>query len=437
MKTIYRNLMIGLLTLATLPAWAQSSQDTIFVPSWLPTFDSTFFKAAAEKQLTVGKLDPNAELIEIDGDLDDVWDSFEPVSLDLVVFGGGSKDVEGVLPEASDISASYRVTYDDNGLYFFVDVTDDLVLDNFGNDELLIGGGNQNRERNNRDNFQNQDNVEIDIRSIVGGPESFKNDSVYLSSGATVNGDPVTANNLWITASGNGTSLNNFSEYNGDLDFQYVFSPTRDTVGSGKGNEGNNGDWLIEYEAKVADGVGYTVEIFIPFANAVFSNENVFTTAEQVPNVGDMIGFNVMVSDNDENDEVRTNADGVETERRFDKDNKIGWASATNNNYAFASYMGTMMFGEVVLSSEKLKVNNASIFVSPNPTEGSFSVKVENAREASQVTISNVMGQKVLRTSMAPGTKQISFDASEWTPGVYMVRVVTGNTVGVKRVVVR
>ena len=80
---------------------------------------------------------------------------------------------------------------------------------------------------------------------------------------------------------------------------------------------------------------------------------------------------------------------------------------------------------------ESLTSPSADIFIYPNPSNSSF--KIELASDA-KVSISNAIGQLVMNTSILAGTHTILLnDVSE---GIYFVKVISGNTQTIKRLVV-
>ena len=61
----------------------------------------------------------------IDGTADALWSNYDPASIDKLSVGTFSG--------SADLSANYKITYDQNNLYLFVDVTDDVLVNDGGN----------------------------------------------------------------------------------------------------------------------------------------------------------------------------------------------------------------------------------------------------------------------------------------------------------------
>jgi hypothetical protein len=80
---------------------------------------------------------------------------------------------------------------------------------------------------------------------------------------------------------------------------------------------------------------------------------------------------------------------------------------------------------------EMLTSTSSNMFIYPNPSNGSFTIEL--ASDAN-VSISNALGQVVMSTSMIAGTHTIVL--SDVTDGIYFVKVITGNTQTIKRLVV-
>lgn len=80
---------------------------------------------------------------------------------------------------------------------------------------------------------------------------------------------------------------------------------------------------------------------------------------------------------------------------------------------------------------EMLTSASSNIFMYPNPSNGAFTIEL--ASDA-KVSISNALGQVVMSTSMIAGTHTIVLN--DVTDGIYFVKVITGNTQTIKRLVV-
>jgi len=74
--------------------------------------------------------------------------------------------------------------------------------------------------------------------------------------------------------------------------------------------------------------------------------------------------------------------------------------------------------------------------VFPNPTSGKFTFLLNEPLEEGIITIEiyNVLGDRIIHLEL-PGMKQYIFDLSARQPGIYLVRVMKGNEVGVEKVI--
>jgi trimeric autotransporter adhesin len=72
----------------------------------------------------------------------------------------------------------------------------------------------------------------------------------------------------------------------------------------------------------------------------------------------------------------------------------------------------------------------------PNPTAGTFTLLLKEAEETTpiKVEIYSMLGKCILQTQLS-GQQQYEFDLSSRPVGVYLVRVVRGEEVGVEKVV--
>ncbi len=84
----------------------------------------------------------------------------------------------------------------------------------------------------------------------------------------------------------------------------------------------------------------------------------------------------------------------------------------------------------------EMKEASALFTVSPNPATSAFTLEVFDfeAAQTIQVEIYSMMGERVIQTSVI-GQKQYKFDVTDWPKGVYIVRVMAGNKMGVEKLI--
>jgi hypothetical protein len=81
--------------------------------------------------------------------------------------------------------------------------------------------------------------------------------------------------------------------------------------------------------------------------------------------------------------------------------------------------------------------NDESFFrIYPNPTLGQFTLELSDVRETStiKVEIFSLIGESIMNIEL-PEMKQYLFDLSARQPGIYLIRVMKGDDVGVGKVV--
>ncbi len=80
--------------------------------------------------------------------------------------------------------------------------------------------------------------------------------------------------------------------------------------------------------------------------------------------------------------------------------------------------------------------NNPGFRIYPNPNTGQFTLELSDVAESStiKVEIFNLIGESIMNVEL-PERKQYLFDLSARQPGIYLIRVMKGNEVGVEKVV--
>jgi hypothetical protein len=78
-----------------------------------------------------------------------------------------------------------------------------------------------------------------------------------------------------------------------------------------------------------------------------------------------------------------------------------------------------------------LTSTSANILIYPNPSNGT--IKIDLDMDA-KVSISNAIGQSILNSYMPAGTHSIEFN--DVNDGIYIVKVISGNTQTIKRLVI-
>lgn len=87
------------------------------------------------------------------------------------------------------------------------------------------------------------------------------------------------------------------------------------------------------------------------------------------------------------------------------------------------------------LGNKELKVENMGMSIFPNPTSGSFTVKLDKSAENLQVTITNLAGQTVMAKEFGKGLEK-EFDCSSLNNGIYMVTISNGETKTTQKLII-
>ncbi|WP_298903374.1 T9SS type A sorting domain-containing protein [uncultured Psychroserpens sp.] len=113
---------------------------------------------------------------------------------------------------------------------------------------------------------------------------------------------------------------------------------------------------------------------------------------------------------------------------------ELAWARARFEGYSL-EWHGTENRGitmqSLTLSEESQEVNNFEI--SPNPAKTSFKIELPTYTDDTKIEVYNVLGKKVLSKKLNSLSSVI--DVSNWSTGIYVIKVTTKNTSKMKRFV--
>ena len=90
-----------------------------------------------------------------------------------------------------------------------------------------------------------------------------------------------------------------------------------------------------------------------------------------------------------------------------------------------------MAMGTFVLSTPDMVQQQFEVY--PNPTVDLLNIKFPNNVQSAKVQVFDVLGKAVLQTNMT--SAQSNLDTSSWTPGMYVLQIMTGDSVQTKRVI--
>ena len=91
----------------------------------------------------------------------------------------------------------------------------------------------------------------------------------------------------------------------------------------------------------------------------------------------------------------------------------------------------------LILANKRAIVPASSVQVYPNPTHGSFSLRLAaSPARTAVVTLRDVTGRVVLEQTSPLNSQEVMVDASALRAGLYLVQIVTPEATQVSRVVV-
>jgi hypothetical protein len=89
---------------------------------------------------------------------------------------------------------------------------------------------------------------------------------------------------------------------------------------------------------------------------------------------------------------------------------------------------------EVFVGIENNVDSESKISIYPNPTNGNFTIEIDNTKNAS-IEIFNISGQLFLQNLLVENTTQ--FDLSNYSNGMYFVKIETQEETVVKKIVLQ
>jgi hypothetical protein len=91
----------------------------------------------------------------------------------------------------------------------------------------------------------------------------------------------------------------------------------------------------------------------------------------------------------------------------------------------------------LILANKQASVQSSTVQVYPNPTHGSFALRLEASKgHTATVTLRDVTGRVVLEQSRPLSGSEVTVDTATLRAGLYMVQIVTSEATQVSRVVV-
>lgn len=106
------------------------------------------------------------------------------------------------------------------------------------------------------------------------------------------------------------------------------------------------------------------------------------------------------------------------------------WAKGNGLNLAYHGSRG-MAIGTFTLGTPDVSQQPFEVY--PNPTINLLNFKFPTNIQTTNISVFDVLGKTVLQTTISAA--QPTLDTSAWSPGMYVVQMVTGNNVQTKRVI--
>ncbi len=147
---------------------------------------------------------PLAGVLELDGELDAQWQALEFRNFEI----GDAQQLEAVGNYVADASVRFASLYDDDKLYFFFEVTDDLLV-------------------NDSTDIYNDDSIEIYIDGLSDSSGPYADDDHWILVGASATYQSLGPTNIEIAGSINTTAIG----YNIEI------SIDRSAIGAGTASE--------------------------------------------------------------------------------------------------------------------------------------------------------------------------------------------------------
>ncbi len=139
----------------------------------------------------------------------------------------------------------------------------------------------------------------------------------------------------------------------------------------------------------------------------IFESRIPWSTLQGSPVVGQLLGFDFHVNDDD---------DGGT------RDGKLGWTSTTDLSWQNPSLFGTAVLEDVLsIPAGMNELNSADLFVYPNPVQNHFTLEYAGA---SEFKLFDLQGRVVLSGNMKDKTE---VDLTSCEPGMYLISV-SGNS---------
>jgi hypothetical protein len=332
---------------------------------------AVLFSVTAQETLTIPEFDPD-EIPVIDGTDDPIWDLAPSISItkdaDSSIYTWiGYEDPTGT----DDYDNTTKIGYDDEGLYLFLEVTDDKITED--DSTILADTVNASGQYDYYRSFD-ADRLEVFIY------------------------DPVD------------TNKNQFIFWPNDIMYAAGKNPEIPTLKDFYRSNGVFGDSLQVEIVKTP--TAYNMEVFIHWGLIHDADGQGIDISN-----ADKIWVDFAITDNDNDADELGKIPGSPRYMAF-------WSSDTRpegGSYTFAERnLGVVTLGDMVSDIEGAEIVNNGITLYPNPANQSVNIK----GQADYVVISNIVGQAVAQIDVV--NRSIQLNGME--TGVYFVNIYNNNT---------
>lgn len=163
----------------------------------------------------------------------------------------------------------------------------------------------------------------------------------------------------------------------------------------------------------------YQYELKIPFSN--FFDKNGKQMSSDIAAKKNEIGFDIILIDQDE---------GLSSSPQ-----RAVWNSDQKDCYENMDNAGVIYLHSYFSNNKNIKLHDENkIRIFPNPNKGIFSIDISTIEDASLLTIYNILGEKIYRSTVSDKTV-IKADISKFQKGIYLIRIKGKNEEFFKKVI--
>lgn len=286
------------------------------------------------------------------------WDLTPYADMDTIVAGS----MHETPLTSEDFTGQFKLAWDENNLYIYVTVTDDVIVSGPG------GITSDNMEI-----FFNTDSLWF-LRDYNDSEDAWRDpyrpNKGYTASQIRAN----VINQLDVTGGGYAIGMGNDVEY----------------------------DFLsVETDA------GFDMEIKLPFEYIINPDANILHTFKPEDGEGQVLFFDIGYGDVDDDDVGQ-------------REHIIHWNASNPDPWKDVRHFGRIVLGPADVNASKEPLPE-SLRIYPSFTSGRITLELPDYQQCSSITISSVIGRKMIHTSHVDRVNH--FDLHELPAGIYLLSV--------------